>query len=184
MTAPKPPLGWSRFAILMHALGALLIFALLGLGWAMVHAGFDMARTFDMFQLHKSLGFALLALTALRRAGRARQPAPGAAAAPRWEAALARGVQVALYALTGLAIALGWWVVSSAPLPVPTRFFGLFTIPDLPAARPDLFPAARLAHELAAYAIAALVTIHVLGALKHALWDRDDTLRRMVWPRR
>ena len=77
MTAPKPPLGWSRFAILMHALGALLIFALLGLGWAMVHAGFDMARTFDMFQLHKSLGFALLALTALRLAGRARQPAPG-----------------------------------------------------------------------------------------------------------
>lgn len=167
----------------MHGLGAAMMFALLGLGWTMVHAGLDMARTFDMFQLHKSLGFVLLALTALRLAGRARQPAPRPAPAPAWETALARFVQGALYGLTGLAILLGWWVASCSPLPVPTRVFGVFTVPNLPAARPDLFAAARLAHEAAAYAIAVLAGVHACGALKHALWNRDDTLRRMVWPR-
>lgn len=178
------PRGWSGLSIVTHWLAAALMVALLAIGWAMLHAGLDMGRTFELFQLHKSLGFVLLAVTAVRllaRAGRAR-PAD-AAGAPRWESALSQGVQAGLYVLTLLAIVLGWWVVSCSPLPVPTRLFGLVTVPDLPASNPEFFGAARQAHAFAAYAIAGLVILHVCGALKHALWDRDDILGRMLWPR-
>jgi cytochrome b561 len=82
--------------------------------------------------------------------------------------------------LTIGAIVAGWLVVSTSPLPIPTRFFNLFVIPDI--AQPDaaLFAGATLAHEVAAYAIAGLVALHVAGALKHHFVDRDDTLRRIL----
>ena len=97
---------------------------------------------------------------------------------------LAHIVQAALYALTVLAVAAGWLLVSTSPLPIPTRFFDLFVIPNI--ARPDaaLFAAAKTAHEIAAWAILGLVALHVAGALKHHLIDRDDVMKRMApsWP--
>jgi cytochrome b561 len=83
--------------------------------------------------------------------------------------------------LTLCAIVSGWFVVSTSPLPVPTRFFDLFVIPNLAPANPSLFAEAVLAHEVAAWAIAFLLALHVAGALKHHLVNRDDVLRRM-WP--
>ena len=78
------------------------------------------------------------------------------------------------------AIVAGWLVVSASPLPIPTRFFDLFVIPNI--AKPDgaLFAGASLAHVFSAYAIACLVALHVAGALKHHLADRDDVLTRML----
>ena len=73
--------------------------------------------------------------------------------------------------------------MSASPLPVPTKFFGLIVIPNIAPPDATLFARAVLAHRFAAYAIAALVALHVAGALKHHLVDGDDALRRML-PRR
>ena len=72
--------------------------------------------------------------------------------------------------------------MSASPLPIPTRFFDLFVIPNI--ARPDaaLFGWATLAHEIAAWTIAGLVALHAAGALKHHWIDRDDVLERMLPP--
>jgi cytochrome b561 len=35
-------------------------------------------------------------------------------------------------------------------------------------------------HELLGFALLTLVTLHVVGALKHHLIDRDATLKRML----
>jgi cytochrome b561 len=59
------------------------------------------------------------------------------------------------------------WFAIPSPLP-PTRSYG------------ELI---QHAHSLAAYAIIPLVGLHILGALKHALIDRDGVLRRMLVPR-
>ncbi|MBV9288418.1 MAG: cytochrome b/b6 domain-containing protein, partial [Hyphomicrobiales bacterium] len=141
------------------------------------------ARTFDLYQWHKSLGIAALALTAARLFARALAAAPGLPAA-RWEGRLAASVQGLTYLLTIVAIASGWLVVSAAPLPVPTRFFGL-VVPNLAGPDPALFAAARLAHQLAAWSILGLVALHVAGALKHRFVDRDDVLTRILpgWPK-
>ena len=149
----------------------------------MVHGGLAAATTFDLYQQHKSLGFIVLALTAARLLARALVTAPAAAPSALWEQRLAALVQALLYLLTAAAILAGWLLVSASPLPIPTRFFDLFVIPNIAPPDVALFAGAKLAHVLSAYAIAGLVALHVAGALKHRLIDRDDVLARML-PRR
>ena len=170
-------------AIVLHWLAGALILFLLAEGWAMAHAGFDAATTFDLYQLHKSFGFVVLALTAARLGARAAFTAPAAAPRSAWEQRLAAFVQASLYVLTLAAILAGWLVVSTSPLPIPTRFFNLFVIPNIAAPDGAVFARATLAHALMAYAIAGLVALHVAGALKHHWIDRDDVLTRMLPPR-
>ena len=145
----------------------------------MVYGGLDAATTFDFYQWHKSFGFVALALTAVRLVARLAGAAPRAPASPLG-AAPGRGDAGLLYILTIGAIGSGWLLVSASPLPVPTRFFDLFVIPNIAPADPSLFASAELAHKLLAWAIALLVALHVAGALKHHFVDRDDVLKHMT----
>lgn len=180
MTSAAP--RWSLAIVSLHWVNAALILGLLGLGWIMTHSPFGAGTTFNLYQAHKSLGFTALALTALRLVARAASAAP--APVSGWEGLVARAVQAAFYVLTLAAIAAGWLVVSASPLPVPTKFFGLIVIPNIAPADATLFSSSVLAHQLAAYAIAALVALHVAGAVKHHWIDRDGALRRMLPMRR
>jgi cytochrome b561 len=183
--ADRPP-RWSGLIISLHWAGAAIILALIALGWAMVYGGLDSAATFDLYQRHKSFGFVALALTAARLAARFAGHAPAPPVSPGWERRLAAFAQGSLYLLTLCAILSGWLVVSTSPLPVPTRLFDLIVIPNIAPADPSLFAGAVLAHKLTAWAIAFVVALHVAGALKHHLVNRDDVLGRMSpdWPKR
>ncbi|HQS46832.1 MAG TPA: cytochrome b/b6 domain-containing protein, partial [Xanthobacteraceae bacterium] len=86
----------------------------------------------------------------------------------------------ALFYVLMLALPLtGWLVVSSSPLHLPTRPFNLFTLPDLVAPDAELYAAVSLLHATLAYLLLAVLALHVAGALKHRLVDRDTTLQRM-----
>jgi cytochrome b561 len=174
------PARWSASQIALHWLAGALILELLVHGFIMVRAGLSAAAAFDLYQSHKSIGFVVLALTAARLMLRLARKAPAQPLGPSWERLLARIVQTALYALPLGAIVTGWLVVSASPLPIPTRFFGLFVVPDVARPDPALFAAATLAHKAAAWSIAGLVALHAAGALKHHLVDRDDALTRML----
>jgi cytochrome b561 len=102
------------------------------------------------YQWHKSLGFAALALTAPRLAARLVSFSP-ALASPRWERSLAAVTQGSLYVLTLCAILSDWLVVSTSPLPVPTRFFDLFLIPNIAQLGPVAVLGRRAAHLLATW---------------------------------
>ena len=175
----RAPARWSIAVVGGHWIAAALILTLIALGLVMVHGDFDAARKFDLYQLHKSLGFAALAAATLHLLTRlgARAPPPRG---PRWERRLAALTQGALHALTFVAVAAGWLMVSASPLPLPTWVFNLFVVPNL--ARPDLalYQAALAAHRAAAWAIAGLAALHIAGALKHHFRDRDDVLGRMA----
>jgi cytochrome b561 len=173
------PSRWSASLIALHWLAGALILELVAHGFIMVHAGLSAAAAFDLYQSHKSIGIAVLALTVLRLVLRLVRKVPQPLGPP-WERQLARVVQTALYALTLGAICSGWLVVSTSPLPIPMLFFNLFVVPDIARPNPALFAAATFAHGLAAWSIAALVALHVAGALKHHLVDRDDALTRML----
>ena len=180
MNGEPRPQRWSGPIIALHWTAAAVIVALIALGGAMIYGGLDAGRTFDLFQLHKSLGFVALALTAARLIARMASAAPPPPVSNRLERLIAAAVQGLLYVLTIAAIASGWLVVSASPLPIPTRFFNLFVIPNVAAADPALFAAATTAHKLAAWTIALLTALHVAGALKHHFGDRDDVLTRML----
>lgn len=171
--------AWSASVVWLHWAGAVLILGLIAIGFAMRHLDLPAANVFDLFQQHKSFGFVALALTLVRLALRLGTASPRSRARGG-ERVLAWLVQALLYLLSFAAIGAGWLAASASPIPVPTRLFGWFIIPNL--TRPDaaLYSVASYVHAVIAYAILVLVGAHVAGALKHFVVDRDDTLARML----
>lgn len=169
---------WSLATILLHWLNAAVIVGLLGLGWSMLRF-FDAATRFDLYQLHKSFGVVAIGFLVLRLAARAIFAAPPDVQMPAWAARAALGAHVALYALTAIVVLAGWVTASSAPLPIPTIVFGLFTWPAIAPTDGTIFAIAQTVHKWAAYVLAALIALHIAAALKHQFWDRDGLMRRM-----
>jgi cytochrome b561 len=63
--------------------------------------------------------------------------------------------------------------------------FGAVPLPNLVGVHTDLVRPMHGLHSLSTNLIfPALLGLHVLGALKHLVWDRDGTVARMIWPRR
>jgi cytochrome b561 len=86
-------------------------------------------------------------------------------------------VHGALYGLFFMVPLAGWAYSSAAGFPV--VLFGVLPLPDF--VRPDraLAEVLKERHALLAFALAALVLLHVAAALKHHFVDRDGLLQRM-----
>lgn len=161
-----------------HWLIFLLVAALLTVGFLMT--GMDASPDkFKIYGLHKSFGILVLALMALRLGWRLINISP---TLPdnmrRIEKLGAHAAHWALYALI-IAMPLSGWMMSSAS-GFPVSVFGLAPLPDLVAADKVLKGILCDAHELLAYAIIALVTLHALAALLHHFYHKDNVLRRML----
>jgi cytochrome b561 len=137
---------------------------------------------FTVIQLHKSIGLTVLVLSLLRlllRLTTDRPPLPDHMTAT--EQLLAKLTHWGFYAVMILVPFTGWVMVSASPLNFPTLWFGLFEWPHLPIATSKATSgAAGEAHEIIAYLGAGLFVLHVLAALKHHYFDRDDVLARML----
>ena len=70
------------------------------------------------------------------------------------------------------------WAYSSA-VGVPIVWFGVLPLPDLLAKDKALADLIKPWHAALAYALAALVLVHVAAALKHHFVDGDGLLARM-----
>jgi cytochrome b561 len=172
--------AWSRPVIALHWVSAILILTLLALGWFMVHGDMGAGTRFDLYQLHKSLGFLSLALLLLRVGARvARASPPFPAAMPDWERRLAGLTHITFYLLLLIGALSGWLLVSAAIIAIPTRFFDLFVIPNLVGADAALQANMTFLHYVASRLLIALIALHIGAALKHHFVDRDDILRRM-----
>ncbi len=187
---------YTAVAIILHWAIAAAIIANLILGWWMedaIAAPDSRARAIDVFQIHKSLGLTILALSLLRLLWRWSHPAPAMPAdMPQWERRIALATHWAFYALMiGIPLA-GWLYVSvqwrgGTPLNVPTLWFGLFEVPHLfslheaaPATRETLAGPLAGAHGILAQAMAVLLGLHVAAALKHQFVNRDEVLAHMI----
>jgi cytochrome b561 len=183
--SPPPAKGsqgrWSIATIALHWLSAILILALLALGWFMVHGDLKASTKFDLYQLHKSLGVLSLALLLLRLGARlARRSPPPPPAMPPWERGVAGLTHAAFYGLLLVAALSGWLLASAAIIAIPTRFFDLFVIPNLVGADAALSANMSLVHYVASRLLMGLLILHIAAALKHHFIDRDDVLLRMV----
>ena len=180
MTAPSA--RWSGGVIALHWLSAAGLALVFVLGLAATMGKLDAARTFDLYQTHKALGWLTLVLLAARLAARAARPAPPPAPSwskpTRWASGL---VHTALYALLAAVPLIGWLRVSSAIVPIPVSLFGLATIPNIAPVDGAFSERMALAHKLGAWTLAALAIFHAAAALKHQFVDRDAILSRM-WP--
>jgi len=174
---------WSGGVIALHWASAAWLAVVFALGLAATRADLDAARKFDLYQTHKALGWLTLIWFAARLLARASAAAPpdppGWTLATRWTSRL---VHAALYALMLAIPLIGWLRVSSAIVPVPISLFGLATIPAIAPVDSALSETMSRLHQIAAWALAALVALHAAAALKHQFVDRDSLFARM-WPR-
>ena len=172
-------------AVALHwVLGGALI-GLFAVGLYMVDLPFSPQRL-KLYNWHKWAGVVLLTLSLLRllwRLWRRPPPLPESIerAMPAWQRTAHSATHLGLYVLFFAVPLLGWAYSSAAGFPI--VLFGLWPLPDFVPATPDLAEAIKPWHAWAAYALAALVVLHVAGALKHALIDRDGLLARMSFGR-
>jgi len=179
-------LGYGLIAIVFHWTMALMIFAMLALGLYMTGLPQTEQATFELYQLHKSIGFVVLALAVFRLAWRLFNPTPklpeGMHPVERLGAHLGHA---GLYALLFILPVTGWFMVSASPWGIPTVVFNALPVPHLPV--PGALGTQEQAesffkgvHEYAAYFLIALIVVHIAAALKHQFIARDNTLKRMV----
>jgi cytochrome b561 len=172
---------WGWPAKTLHWIAALAILLLLGHGWWMTHMTPRPERLAN-YAGHSALGYDLLALLVLRLLWRWFNPVPELPAGlQRWERISARVGHVALYALMFVVSLTGWAVATTFRVPITKDLFGI----EWPAVVTNVSRPVRQwieeSHMVLAYVLAALVVIHVLGALRHHLFKRNDVLRRMSW---
>ncbi|WP_346912771.1 cytochrome b [uncultured Roseibium sp.] len=180
------PGGYGRVAIAFHWSMAVLIIFMLALGLYMHELPQTDPATFRLYQLHKSVGFVVLALAVLRLLWRLMNPAPKLPDTMKpWERLAAHAGHIGLYVLMFALPLSGWLMVSASPWNIPTILFDVLPIPHLPvpeALGPKAEAEATLktVHALGAYALIGLLVAHIGAALKHHFIERDETLRRMV----
>ena len=165
-------------AILLHWAIAGLILFMIWLGW-------NMEDNEARFQLHKSIGIAILFLSVARVLWRWRNPPPPLPDdMTPWEKRLSHGVHVAFYALMiGLPL-LGWLLVSTSSFQVSTVLFGTVSWPHLPFTEGMrggvVHDVTEFLHSKGAWVLIVLLGLHVAGAIKHEFAAEEGVFKRMI----
>ena len=172
------PARYSRVAILLHWVIAVLVLVNLALG--IFHDDMSKPVSASMISYHKAIGLTVLALTLLRLAWRlGHRPPPYDAAMKRWEVGLARVTHWGFYLMLFILPLSGWLLVSAGGRA--TSWFGLFDIPALPVTRgADAKDLWDTVHVFLGWTMLALVVLHILGALKHQLQGHRQIFGRMA----
>jgi cytochrome b561 len=177
---------YTKTAILLHWVIALMILAQLGVGlvmgekdmWAPEIQG-------QLYGFHKALGMLVIVLTVARIVWRFINPPPALPSGMKiWEI-FAVKITHGLFYILLLAIPLSGWALVTAAGRGPIDIFGVFAWPDMPvlstmANKGDLREAISETHELMAYGMMALMGLHIAAGLKHHFINKDNVLTRML----
>jgi cytochrome b561 len=167
---------YSTPMIALHWLIAAAIIAMLAIGLYMVGLPKGLAFKATLINFHKSLGMTVFLLVLIRIAVRLASTRPPLPPMRAWQRAAASATQVLLYVAMILMPLAGY--LGSSFNSYGTRFWGVL----LPKWGWDDKPLRTLffkIHEVNAWILIALIALHVAGALKHQLIDRDNLLARM-----
>lgn len=177
---------FSPVAIVFHWLMAVLVAFQLVWGWWMGRLPSGGAKA-SAYELHYDIGVLMLALIVGRSAWRAFAPEViNDADKPGWESTAAHATHYVFYAcLFGLPLS-GWLMVSASARQTDLTVAGLVPWPLLPLgdlANSRLWAIEAMAewtHWGLVISLLLMIPIHVAGALKHQLVDRDDVLHGML----
>ena len=178
-------LRYHLIARLLHAVLGVALVGMFAVGLYMADLPFSPDRL-TLYNWHKWAGVTVLTLSFVRLMWRLshRPPALPAAieqAMPAWQRLAHRATHGGLYVLFFSVPLAGWAYSSAAGFPIVP--FGLFQLPDFVPVSEGLADFLKPVHQYAAYGLAALVVLHVAGALKHRFVDRDGLLQRMAFGR-
>lgn len=172
--------AWGWPSIGLHWLGAILILLLLGHGWWMTHLAPRPDRA-AQYAGHAAMGYDLLALLVLRLLWRWMNPVPALPSDLRpWERGAARVGHFGLYLLMFGSTLVGWALAGTGRRHYQQDIFGL-TVPLIYQSDDRaMHQLLEDTHRILSYALAVLVAVHVIGALRHHFIKHNDVLRRIV----
>jgi cytochrome b561 len=176
MLAPE---RYTGVAIGLHWLIAALIAGQIAFGWYLqtVPRGTP-ARTVYV-NLHKSTGLTLALLILVRLGWRLTHKAPPLPASlPVWQRTAARASHAALYACMIVMPAAGYLASNFSKFGV--NYFNAILLPPWGVDDRQLYALFNTTHVVTSYVLVALISVHVLAALRH-LYLRDGVFLRM-WP--
>lgn len=170
---------YTKTAIGLHWIIALLIVAAFGLGWIMTDIpGFSVIKL-KYYSWHKWIGVTVFALAVIRVLWRMTHPAPALPnSIPQWQQKASHILHWVLYALIFIAPLSGYFYSLAAGFPV--VYLGIVPLPVFIDPNPALAGQLKELHEAAVTLMAWLVGLHVLAALKHHFIDKDGVLIRML----
>jgi len=173
MRAANDPARFGAVTRVIHWVMALGVIGALGFGSYIARMEVNLSNLW-MFGAHKSVGLVLLALVVLRILWHRISPPPAPLPAEPWKTAIARAAHRAFYVLL-IVVPLSGWVGSSAT-GIDTVLFGRWTVPAIAPVSEAWETAAFAVHFWATKLLAALIVLHIIGAVSR----RDGTLRRML----
>jgi len=189
---------YTKTAIILHWLIGFAILGMFALGWYMSDLPKDAPKSaaYDLFDwgvytwqlseevsprtfyynLHKSVGVALLVLIAIRILWRVTHRPPALLASMKnWEKKLAAGGHHLLYLLMVAMPVSG--VIMATYSKYGLSFFGLPLIKGLD--NKDMRELFVEVHEVIGVILITIIILHVVAALKHKFIDKDETMKRM-----
>ena len=170
---------YTKTAIFLHWLVALLIIAAFALGTVMVDIHGLSPTKLKYFSWHKWLGVTVLGFACIRLLWRLSHAAPASPPGmPAWQHKLASCLHGLLYLLIFAIPVSGFFYSLAAGVPV--VYLGIFPLPVLIDPNPELKPLLKELHYVLNMVLLASVCAHALAALKHHFIDRDDVLKRML----
>jgi cytochrome b561 len=172
---------YSRPAKLLHWLTAFAVILAVTFGISMTYVGQGPLQD-RLFDLHRSTGALILALTGLRLLWRIfHAPPPLVEGLPAWQMQAAVVMHWALYALLFAVPLIGWAGTSAYGAQI--MVYGLFELPPILAENEPLSKILLTTHVVVAFTLVTLLIGHIGAALYHHFVVRDATLQRML-PRR
>ena len=178
MTDYKTSAAYSATARALHWITAALVLIMLPLGVVITNE-WGGALQDPLYDLHRSIGAAIIPLVILRLGYRLMHPPlPLPEDIPPIQQLAARATHWALYALLIVQPFVGW--VATSAYRAPIMVFGLFELPPIwPQDRP-LSGLLFVVHALIGAAIAGLAAVHIGAALYHHFVRKDRVLLRMI----
>jgi len=190
---------YTKVAIILHWLIAFGILGMFAFGWYMTglpreapeQMSYDLfdwgIYTWELtkessprafyFNLHKSIGITLLGLIIIRILWRITHNPPALLTSYKaWERKLSTSAHHLLYLLMVLVPLSG--LIMSVAGKYGVKWFGLDFIAGI-----ENTPVREIfheTHEIAGLIFLAIIVLHILGALKHKLIDKDETMNRML----
>jgi len=169
---------YSAPAQILHWLTAVAVITGVSLGIAMLNVASGPLQN-NLFDLHRSFGALILALTGVRLLWRLYSPPPPMVTGlPRWQELAAHVTHIALYLLLFAVPLVGWAGTSAFGAAIPV--FGLFELPMILEKNEALAKVLLPLHMILAFTLCALVIGHIGAAFFHHFIRKDDTLRRML----
>jgi cytochrome b561/polyisoprenoid-binding protein YceI len=176
--------SYGLVAQVLHWLTALLILTLLVLGVYMHDLPTNTPSEIDtkiwLYSLHKTLGILAFAAAIVRVIWALIQPSPYPLNSERkFESLLASTIHWVLYGSILLMPITGWLHHASLEGFAPIWWPFAQDLPFIPK-DPELARFLGAAHEFTAFLLISSLVLHIAGAMKHVLIDRDQTLSRML----